>query len=626
MNGNYKGLTLNKLTFTGSDAAPAELKLKQGLNVLYGASNTGKSFTVKAIDFMLGSSRELPDINQRRAYERAWLALHLPKSGDSTLVRALAGGSFEFYTGHVTASPANGQNIRQLSARHDHSSTDNLSQFLLEELGFDSKHIAVDVNGKKRTLSFRDLARYCIVDETSIQSEVSPSESGQYQFTTAERSVFKLLVTGIDDSAIVPVVDRKTFKAATAGKLEVLDEMISAIGEELVADFPKADQLADQYKRLEESWSDAQRQLQHAQESIRSRMIEKRRITDAITSLENRQAEIQINIGRFEQLQDVYQSDIKRLEAIEEAGFLLALGGDKECPLCGALPAAQKHAHGLDEVEKARDAAIAEAGKIKRQAVDLQATLTQIDKEGQLIEIRLSNLDGELTKLETEMAALAPAADVAKQRLEETLAVRDRVRKGLALLEQRLSLQTRRDELAELKPASKDARPKLGVSGTSVHDFAQKVGDVLGEWHFPGKHHVAFDDTTYDLRIDGKNRKDNGKGVRAITHAAFKVALLLFCRERDLPHPGFLVLDTPLLTYRDPLHSKEGPLSADEKALSNTSLKNYFFEHLSKNADKGQFLIIENVDLPAGIERLGTVETFTGDPTTGRVGLFVALN
>jgi hypothetical protein len=133
---------------------------------------------------------------------------------------------------------------------------------------------------------------------------------------------------------------------------------------------------------------------------------------------------------------------------------------------------------------------------------------------------------------------------------------------------------------------------------------------------------VSFDETTYDLRIDGKHRRDNGKGVRAITHAAFKVAVLLFCHERNLPHPGFLVLDTPLLTYRDPLRSKAGPLSADEKALSNTSLKDFFFEHLAKNSANAQFLVIENVDLPAGVERLAKIETLTGDPTSGRAGLF----
>ncbi len=96
----------------------------------------------------------------------------------------------------------------------------------------------------------------------------------------------------------------------------------------------------------------------------------------------------------------------------------------------------------------------------------------------------------------------------------------------------------------------------------------------------------------------------------------------MFCRERGLPHPGFLVLDTPMLTYRDPLRSKEGALEADEQAIRNTSLKGFFFEHLSKIADLGQVIVVENVDLPDGIERLAHLEVFTGDPTSGRAGLF----
>jgi hypothetical protein len=147
------------------------------------------------------------------------------------------------------------------------------------------------------------------------------------------------------------------------------------------------------------------------------------------------------------------------------------------------------------------------------------------------------------------------------------------------------------------------------------------VSDVLKAWKFPGECHVAFDESMYDLRIDGKNRKDNGKGVRAITHAAFKVALLIFCRERGLPHPGFLILDTPLLTYRDPL-SSDGPLERDEEELRKTALKQYFFEHLAATSTQGQFVIIENIDLPENLTKLGHIEVFTGDPHRPRTGLF----
>jgi predicted nucleic acid-binding Zn-ribbon protein len=613
------GILLRHLTFTGQHAEPAELIFPRALYVLYGASNTGKSFALKSLDFMLGSSTPLPSTTERQPYDRAWLSVDLPKYGTATLRRALAGGPFELMPGDVLVT--NGRNAPHLSARHDPSSTNNLSQFLLEEIGLGGRQIVTDANGKKRSLSFRDLFRYCIVDETAIQSEISPATSGQFPLSTAERSIFRLLITGDDDRAVVPVIDPRTFRVATTGKLEVLDEMITAIDEDLTADYQDPEHLPDQEKRLEETWQTAQSELEAARGSIRELLSSKWDTANRITRLKGRREEIEINVGRFEQLREVYQSDIQRLEAIEEAGFLLSLGGDRDCPLCGASPEHQKFVHGIDEIERARSAAGAEIAKIRQQNSELSATLDDLDHEAAEIEDQIDLAEAKLTDLEEQLQDLAPTANTARQRVNDILSVRDQVRRGLSLIQQRADLVGRREQLTNLRPPTKAEKPRLEVPSSALHEFAQTVSAILKEWHFPGDRHVSFDEVSFDLRIDGKARRDNGKGVRAVTHAAFKVGLLLFCRERNLPHPGFLVLDTPLLTYRDPIRSKEGALSDDEQALSNTSLKDFFFEHLSRNSDKGQFVVIENVDLPPGIEGLAHVETFTGDPASGRSGL-----
>lgn len=613
-------LAINGLAYTGKAKERADLALEPRLNVLYGASNTGKTFTVKSIDFMLGGKGPLPDIKERVGYEKLWMALHLPKSGDVTLMRALAGGAFALHPGHV-ASSVDKADIRKLSAKNDATSLDNLSQFLLEEIDLRGREIAFDINGRKRPLSFRDLVRYCLVDEVSIQSETSPVESGQVLTPTPERSVFKLLLTGQDDSAVVTVLDRKTFRTTTSAKMEMLDELLVAVNRELEADFPDSDGLAEQSKKLEETWAEAQRETQAAQESIREKLAAKNRLARLIYEREQRRAEIRINFGRFEQLEDVYQSDIRRLEAIEEAGFVLSLSGDRPCPLCGATPEDQHHSHSLADIKSARNAANTEIEKIRKQQRDLALTIEQLGNEGLQIENSLDELEDELIRVEGDLMRLAPTADASKQKLNEILEVRDRVRRGLELLQQKQSLSRRKEELQALKPTSKADRPRLGVPSTVMHDFAQTVSTVLTEWQFPGTRHVAFDDGAYDLRIDGKNRRDNGKGVRAVTHAAFKVALLMFCFERNLPHPGFLVLDTPLLTYRDPIKSRS-PLGADEQVLRNTSLKEHFFEHLSKIASMGQIIVVENVDLPTNIHSLARVDVFTGEPMNGRPGLF----
>src|ERR1035437_5820388 len=119
MNKAAPRISLDGLTFTGADHPPVGVSFKDGLNVLFGASNTGKTFTVKSIDFMLGGKGPLPDISERIGYEQAWMGLNLPTAGDVTLMRALAGGAYELYPGHTTApNPAANAN-RKLSARND---------------------------------------------------------------------------------------------------------------------------------------------------------------------------------------------------------------------------------------------------------------------------------------------------------------------------------------------------------------------------------------------------------------------------------------------------------------------------------------------------------------------------
>ena len=93
------GIRIRHLTFTGPNAEPASLELDDGLNIIYGASNTGKSFTSKAILFMLGVSKSLPETEEIVAYDAAWLGITLPDGRTVTLYRATRGGHFKLYDG-----------------------------------------------------------------------------------------------------------------------------------------------------------------------------------------------------------------------------------------------------------------------------------------------------------------------------------------------------------------------------------------------------------------------------------------------------------------------------------------------------------------------------------------------
>src|SRR3982074_3476832 len=81
---NESRIILRHLVFTGFGVKPARLQFGDGLNIIYGASNTGKSFTLKALNFMLGGNKPLPGIEQRRPYDTVLMGLTLPEQGDIT--------------------------------------------------------------------------------------------------------------------------------------------------------------------------------------------------------------------------------------------------------------------------------------------------------------------------------------------------------------------------------------------------------------------------------------------------------------------------------------------------------------------------------------------------------------
>jgi len=145
--------------------------------------------------------------------------------------------------------------------------------------------------------------------------------------------------------------------------------------------------------------------------------------------------------------------------------------------------------------------------------------------------------------------------------------------------------------------------------------FCQVVESELQSWKFPDARRVFFELQKLDISVAGKSRAANGKGVRALLHGAFSIALMKYCRERTRAHPGFLVLDSLFITYRD-------PSDLDEAAIAGTPLKDRAFESFSTLSDDVQLIVLDNVDVPDWLDKQPQCTHFTGRPGVGRAGLF----
>ena len=126
----FKPLHLHFIRFLGPNKEPAEFTFTKGLNILWGSSDTGKTFLVEAIDFMLGAGDPLKDIPERAGYDRVLLGLTIAGK-DYTLHRSINLGAFRLFDELLQDIPDDPKAGTKLSAGNNAANLKNLPNWLL---------------------------------------------------------------------------------------------------------------------------------------------------------------------------------------------------------------------------------------------------------------------------------------------------------------------------------------------------------------------------------------------------------------------------------------------------------------------------------------------------------------
>lgn len=606
-------LQLRKLQFEGPDTL-AELEFRSGVNVVCGASDTGKSFVAESIDFMFGGS-ELKEIPERSRYDQISLSMSVSEHADVSLKRSTAGGDFQLFD----LNDACEVEPIFLKQKHTHGKTDNVSGYLLEKIGLLGKRVLRSgAKGTTQSLSFRNLARIAIVQESEIQRSGSPFWSGQYTTKTSEISTVKLLLTGIDDSSVVPSTPNQVPDNTSA--IEIFDELLSNLRHEIEELGKDQTDLESQIRTLDRSIEARKEELASAQNELGGFLDKRRELFDRKQKTTSRFDEIGDLLVRFKLLTDHYKVDLDRLTAIQEAGSMFVHVEKVACPLCGAVSGAQHLEETCDgNVDLVVTAATAEISKIRQLQIELQVTVDDLEAESK------EHIES-LRRIETEYQAvnsriqniLGPNLSEVRATFSTLIEERSVAQKAIDLFSRHEQLSARKAELVAAEGTTLEGKLDVatGIPESVAHEYSTKISDILKAWNFPGKCHVYYDKNSCDFVIDGKPRSSRGKGLRAITHAASNIALLEYCQSNGFSHPGFVVLDSPLLAYFKP--------EDDEKfLLDGTDLKERFYNYLiQRHGTDSQVIIIENQHPPEEVEREITLTVFTGNPESGRFGLF----
>jgi len=601
-------LQLRRIEFSNSEDK-ASLDFFPGVNVICGASDTGKSFLAESIDFMLGG-KDLREIPERSKYGSIELDLTTNNEESYKLQRSTSGGSFNL----TEINNNQNQSPQKLKQKHGHGKTDNLSGFLLEKIGLLGKLILQSSKtGTTVSLGFRNLARLVIVQEGEIQQAFSPFWDGQYTQKTSQLAAIKLLLTGVDDSSVVPA---NTPELDNSKQIALIDELLAA---ELADVGEEENELIEQLSRLENSIERQREQIDITQREFNILLSNRENLLQHCQKVEGRLREINEYLARFGLLREHYEVDISRLEAIQESGSMFASVEQAPCPLCGAEPKTQHVVSCDGDVVAIVQAASAEILKISKLKIELSSTVAELQTEKSELMGELNTKNAEYALIDSEIQEkIAPQVGHERESFSEFVEKRASVKRAVDLYDRVKRLEERKLALLQEEDegvSGERHQITTGIPVADAHSFSKKVSSILKDWNFPGECSVHFDKDSNDFVIDGKPRGSRGKGLRAITHAAVTIGLLEYCQEHGLSHPGFVVLDSPLLAYFKP----EGE---DDLTLQGTDLKDRFYNYLvSHHADESQVIIIENQHPPSNVEHKLTMTVFTGNPKEGRYGL-----
>jgi hypothetical protein len=288
--------------------------------------------------------------------------------------------------------------------------------------------------------------------------------------------------------------------------------------------------------------------------------------------------------------------------------------------VCGAAP--EQHSpneqYRPDEVEVSARAEAIKIGELRR---DLAKVLGELELENSQLEERAASAKQALARIQTTVEnELMPRVRESAAILQAQDARRDLLIQAKSILTQVEQLTRYASELEGVEtqppfaPTAVTNRPTTG----EMDEFAASVQELLVAWKYPGVGRVVFSEDDQDLVISGQARISHGKGVRALTCSAFVVGLLRHCRAKQLPHPSVVLLDSPLVAYREPDSATD---SAEDQQLRMAGVKEAFYRSLAGGDAKGQVIVFENEDPPDNME--GTFNRIHfSKSSAGRYGLF----
>lgn len=582
------GFILKELRLTGDSVKKASIVFEEGVNIITGPSNVGKSFIFQCLNYMFGGSKPPKSIKQARPYEFIYLEIIDSQSVHYTLVSDLKGGSFKLYHSNIDNINET-EEFEILDRKHNPSNKKTVSAFLLKLNNLTGKKIRTNQKGKTRQISYRDIVKFSMVNETQITTEDSLIVS-HYTKATEESNVLKLIATGKDDSAVIESLSQNQI-ANRKGKLEILKEFIVENENELKNYKVEPSLILAETNSVIEKLSNKHSSLQNKYNQIENK---RKKTLEILYKRQSRKRVIEELYKRTNLLKLHYHSDIARLKSTIETSVLLNEenhSANGNCPLCNVEI---KQECSITDIKKIIDSCSTEIRKIEILMQELLESEKVLKKEFNDISTEVLNLEKNIEKYSLK---LDKGVGLKMGLIIEEINVQNE-KKSIILgtmykFEQLDKFRKEKEKLENSLPNSNSKKSFENITTASLTPLSNALKSVLKGINYPNLTDVSFSEEQKDFVISGENRNLSGKGYRAIIYSAFIIALqeLILQKEYSI---GVPILDSPLVTYRKPENEAEITIS-DDLAMD-------FYRYITNQNEINQIIIIENEEPPIDLK------------------------
>lgn len=543
-----------------------------GVNMIVGASDTGKSAVLRCIKFMFGG--EKPFDSKAKGFNKVTMVLGTMK-GDITLIRYI--GRNRISVESEIPGVMTGEFGADYDDKHENAPP-SISRFWFSMYGIPGDPMIMWRKvGDRKHLTMKTILPSFYLNEGDIDNATS--------VILPERETAQVLFL----SALLYFLNGKEYSEQKIYDTDAISKAKRAAVEQFANDRIAAltrqrDDTEKELKKFDGINVEAELQqsisrLAETEDSLDEAFRRQQSLSEDLSRYNDEEAELTLVLSRNRELATQYRSDIDRLIFLTEGDRLLNHNeATTSCPFCRSR---------IDPITRPSYMASnrAELARITRQAEGLSESEQDVAERLNYIREQITSAEKEINRLQTMITRqLSPLAD----QLRKDIAVyRHYIQtKNTYDLYQQVSKDVQKTLDApeyQVKEPETVFKPRDHFPLGFVADMGAIATEILTEANYRSLNVVEFLIQPFDLLINGVTKQEeHGKGYNSFINTVMGLTMRRYYIDHAEYNPGLFIVDTPFHGF------DEG------KVIKEASMVHGLFNYLISQNGTGQIIVVEN--------------------------------